>query len=284
VTNRELLTSFVGAYPAQPATAFWRAIEIGALARRGLPEGLGLDLGCGDGILTDILLRQTGPRTLVGADLDPLETQAAARFPFYRRVHTCAGDSIPEPDASFDFVLSNSVLEHIPNLEATIAEIARLLRKEGRFVFTVPGPGFHDNLAGSVIPFVDRTTYLGIIDRRLAHHHYLSPADWSAMCGRNGLVLDACLGYLDGRETRRWETLSRVTGGLLYSLFGEVRRPIEIQRRLGARDLQNKARLPVPVARALARALSAGVPVDANASTWIEPEFASCFLVEGHRA
>lgn len=283
MTNRELLDVFVGAYPAQPATAFWRAIEIGVLARRGLPEGLGLDLGCGDGILTDILLRHTGARTLVGVDPDPLETEAAARFPFYRRVHTCPGDRIPEPDASFDFVLSNSVLEHIPDLEATIAEVARLLRKDGRFVFTVPGPGFHDNLAGSVLPFVDRVTYIGTIDRRLAHRHYLSPAQWRAMCARNGLVLDACRGYLDGRETRRWETLSRMTGGLLYAVFGERRRPIEIQRRLGARDLQNKTRLPAPMARALAGLLSVGVPVDANASAWIAPESASCLLVEGHR-
>jgi SAM-dependent methyltransferase len=284
VTNRELLTTFVGAYPAQPATAFWRAIEIGVLARRGLPEGLGLDLGCGDGILTDILLRQTGPRTLVGVDLDPLETQAAARLPFYRRVHTCPGSRIPEPDASFDFVLSNSVLEHIPDLEATIAEVARLLREGGRFVFTVPGPGFHRNLAGSMFPFVDRARYLEALDRRLAHHHYLSAAAWSALCARNGLALDSCLGYLDARETRRWETLSRMTGGLLYSLFGEIQRPIEIQRRLGARELQNRMRLPRPMAEALARVLSAGVPIDANAGSWVEPEFASCFLVEGHRA
>lgn len=283
MTNRELLTSFVGAYPAQPATAFWRAIEIGALARHGLPGGLGLDLGCGDGILTDILLRETGPRTLVGVDVDPLETQAAARFPFYRRVHTCPGDRIPEPDGSFDFVLSNSVLEHIPNLEATIAEIARLLRKNGRFLFTVPGPGFHANLAGSVLPHVDRKTYLDVIDRRLAHYHYLSPEDWRALCARNDLVLDSCLGYLDGRETRRWETLSRMTGGLLYALFGGGRRPIEIQRRLGARDLQNRKRLPMPMARAIARLVSAGVPIDVNASTWIQLDAASCLLVEGHR-
>jgi SAM-dependent methyltransferase len=284
VTNHKLLTLFVGAYPAQPATAFWRAIEIGALARRGLPEGLGLDLGCGDGILTDILLRETGPRTLVGVDIDPLETAAAARFPFYRRVHACPGDRIPEPDGAFDFVLSNSVLEHIPDLAGAIAEIARLLRKGGRFVFTVPGPGFHTNLAGSVFPFVDRPTYLGVIDRRLAHHHYLSAADWAALCARNGLILDACRGYLDGRETRRWETLSRMTGGLLYAVFGETRRPIDIQRRLGARDLQNKTRLPRPVAQALARLLSAGVPIDANAASWVDPQSASCLLVEGHRA
>ena len=284
MTNGELLTSFVSAYPAQPATAFWRAIEIGMLARHGLPEGLGLDLGCGDGILTDILLRHVESRTLVGVDVDPLETQAAARFPFYRRVHTCAAGAIAEPDGSFDFVLSNSVLEHIPDLEGAIAEVARLLRPDGRFVFTVPGPGFHRNLAGSILPFVDRTTYLATLDRRLAHHHYLSPADWRDVCGRNGLAVDACLGYLDGRETRRWETLSRMTGGLLYSLGGETRRPIEIQRRIGARELQNKASLPVPLARALGRLISLGCPLDATASAAIDPEFASCLLVEGHRA
>ncbi len=279
MAHRELLVSFIAAYPAQPATAFWRAIEIGMLADRGLPQGLGLDLGCGDGILTDILLRRTGPRSLVGVDVDPLETRAAARFPFYRRVHTCAADRIPEPDASFDFVLSNSVLEHIPDLEAAVAEISRVLRANGRFLFTVPGPGFHQNLAGSVLPHVDRASYLDALDRRLAHHHYLSPEEWGGMCTRHGLVLDGCVGYLDRRETRRWETLSRLTGGLLYALLGETRRPIEIQRRLGARDLQNMAGLPAPLARGLAQLVSIGIPVGRG-----EPETASCLLVEGHRA
>jgi len=38
------------------------------------------------GILTDILLRHVGVRQLVGVDLDPLETKAAAKFPFYSRL------------------------------------------------------------------------------------------------------------------------------------------------------------------------------------------------------
>jgi SAM-dependent methyltransferase len=281
--NSELLTSFISAYPAQPATAYWRAIEIGALVRHGLPAGRGLDLGCGDGILTGIILRHAGERTLVGVDIDPLETEAAKRFPFYERVHTCAADAIPEPDASFDFVLSNSVLEHIPNLEGTIAEIARLLRPGGRFVFTVPGPGFHRNLRGSILPGADRTTYLDELDRRLAHYHYLSPSDWEAVCGRNGLALDMCEGYLDARETRRWENLSRVTGGLLYKIFGQTKRPIEIQRSIGVRTLQNKSSLPTPIARTMGRIVSVGVPVDRNGATWLEADRASCLLIEGHR-
>jgi len=87
VTNQELLASFVGAYPAQPATAFWRAIEIGVLARRGLPVGLGLDLGCGDGILTDILLRFL--RGLAGGAPTPGLVESRRRF--FR--HLKAGDA-----------------------------------------------------------------------------------------------------------------------------------------------------------------------------------------------
>jgi SAM-dependent methyltransferase len=284
MTNRDLLTAFVGAYPAQPATAFWRAIEIGILARQGLPEGRGLDLGCGDGILTDILLRETGARSFVGVDLDPLETQAAARFPFYERVHTCRADDIPEPGASFDFVLSNSVLEHIPDLEATIAEIARLLKKGGRFLFTVPGPGFHRNLAGSLLSSIDRSAYLATLDQRLAHHHYLSPSEWQNICARNGLSLDACIGYLDRRETRRWESLSRMTGGLLYTVYGKSRRPIDIQRSLGARHVQNRTRLPRPIAQAFGQLISLRIPLDRNSDDPIAADEASGLLIKGYRA
>jgi SAM-dependent methyltransferase len=284
MSKMDLFDTFTAAYPAQPATAFWRAIEIGALASREIPGGLGLDLGCGDGLLTQILLDRIGPRRLVGIDLDPLETEAARRFPFYEEVHTCSADAMPLADARFDFVLSNSVLEHIPPLEGTIAEVGRVLKAGGRFFFTVPGPGFHANLAGALSPWADRSDYLARLDRRLAHFHYLSRADWEALLGRHGLVLDCCLGYLDRKETRRWETLSRMTGGLLYALFGGGARPIEIQRKLGARKVQNRRGLPPAMARPMARLMRAGVPVSLDAPCWTDPDQASCLLIEGHRA
>ncbi|TPG09627.1 class I SAM-dependent methyltransferase [Sphingomonas oligophenolica] len=282
MSKTHLFATFTGAYPAQPATAYWRAIEIAALASREIPNGRGLDLGCGDGILTDILLDEIGTRDLVGIDLDPLETDAARRFPFYRAIHTCSADAIPEDAATFDFVMSNSVLEHVPPLEGTMAEVGRLLKRNGRFFFTVPGPAFHDNLAGGLMPGVSRAAYLKTLDTRLAHLHYLSEADWREMLGRHGLVLDTCLGYLDPAQTRRWETLSRFTGGLLYTLFGKTARPIEIQRKLGARTLQNRRRLPQPLAALLGRIARLGVP---SAGTgWTSLNTASCMLIEGHRA
>ena len=276
--DRKLMTEFVARYPAQPATAFWRGIEIDVLAKAGIPDGLGLDLGCGDGILTQILFDRIGrtPR-LVGIDPDSKETEAAAKYPFYDRLHTVGGASIPEPDCTFDYAISNSVLEHILDLDPVIAELYRVLKPGGKFFFTVPCPGFHDNLAGSVIPNVSRDRYLADLDRRLAHFHYLSEADWRDVCDRHGLQLLSTAGYLGARATKRWENLSRVTGGALHLLSFGKRRPIEIQRALHLRSFQNSARLPEPVARLLAGTITAGLNWQDRAET------PSCLLVIGQR-
>lgn len=277
--DRQLLTEFVARYPAQPATAFWRGIEIDVLAQADIPDGLGLDLGCGDGILTDILFQQIGrkPR-LVGVDPDSLETQAAQSYDFYERIHTTGGDAIPEPDATFDYVISNSVLEHIPNLEPVIAEVGRVLKPGGRFYYTVPCPGFHENLAGSVLPGVDRSTYLGNLDKRLAHFNYLTAEDWSNLCSRHGMIVESVTGYLGERTTKRWEMLSRLTGGLLHSLTRGHKRPIEIQRALKLRNLQNAGSFPRPIASMLSRVIGAGLDGEDVA------ERPSCLLVVGRRA
>jgi SAM-dependent methyltransferase len=280
--SADLLSEFVARYPAQPATAFLRSIEIDYLAqsmRPAMKDGaLGLDLGCGDGILTDILFERIGVTpNLVGVDIDPLETEAAASYAFFDRIHTVAAQAIPEPDATFDYAFSNSVLEHIPDLDGVMTEVARTLKPGGRFWFTVPGPNFRDNMAGSIVPGISRERYLDDMDKRLAHFHYLSPADWQAMCDAKGLVLDGAEGYLDKPAAQRWENLSRVTGGLLHALsFGKAR-PIEIQRALKLRTMQNKMTLPGPVAATIAKLIAAGVSDEAN------PASPSCLLVTGHR-
>lgn len=276
--DQELLGDFVSRYPAQPATAFWRGIEIDVLASADIPAGLGLDLGCGDGILTDILFQRIG-RTpkLVGIDPDPLETAAARKYDFYERLHTVGGDAIPEPDATFDYVISNSVLEHIPNLEPVIREVGRVLKPGGRFFYTVPCPAFHDNLAGSIMPGADRGYYLAKLDKRLAHFNYLTPDEWQDLCSRHGMHVESVTGYLGEKATRRWETLSRMTGGLLHSLSFGHRRPIEIQRALKLREYQNRGGLPRPLASAISAVIGAGLNGEDDAAR------PSCLLVVGRR-
>ena len=41
-------------------------------------------------------------------------------------------------DASFDLVVTSETLEHVPDLERAVAEIRRVLRPDGRHVFTTP--------------------------------------------------------------------------------------------------------------------------------------------------
>lgn len=273
--QRQLLRNLLRENPFQPATSWWRSIELAAVSRHGLPDGDGLDLGCGDGKLMRILLDATGSsRRLVGVDVDPLETQDAAACGVYQRIHTVPGDRVPEPSASFDFVYSNSVLEHIPDIDPVIAEVARLLKPQGVFLFTVPGAGFHDCLAGPLLPWSDRQRYLDRVDRRCAHRRYWGEAQWRACLERYGMQMTHAVAYLSAPQTRRWETLSRFTAGVLYALAGERLQPIEIQRALHVR--KRSMRLPAWATVPIAAVVSAGVTEDRS-------QACACLLVEAQR-
>jgi SAM-dependent methyltransferase len=273
--RHRLLRSLLSENPFQPATSWWRAIELAIVVDHGLPHGMGLDLGCGDGKLMRILLdaSQASP-SLVGVDIDPLETRDAMASGVYRRVHTAPGDRLPEPAASFDFAFSNSVLEHIDELEPVIAEVARVLRPGGAFLFTVPASEFHGCLAGPLLPWSDRQRYLGRIDRRCAHRRYWSEAQWRAALGRHGIEVARAIPYLTAPEVQRWETLSRFTAGVLYALAGERLQPIEIQRALRLR--RRGIRLPAWAAAPLAAAISTGVAADRSGRF-------GCLLIEARK-
>jgi SAM-dependent methyltransferase len=270
-----LLSNLIGENPFQPATSWWRAVELAVVIRHGLPAGVGVDLGCGDGKLMRILLDAAGASpSLVGVDLDPLETRDASASGVYRRVHTAPGDRIPEPSASFDFVFSNSVLEHIDDIEPVISEVGRLLRPGGVFLFTVPSDGFHDCLAGPLLPGADLQRYKRMIDRRCAHQRYWSEAEWRDCLRRFDIDIVRSLPYLSASQVRRWENLSRFTAGVLYGLLGGRMQPIEIQRALQLR--RRALRLPAWIARLLGAAISTGVRTDSSGRF-------GCLLVEGRK-
>lgn len=271
--RRELLKRLLRENPFQPATSWWRSIELAVVIEHGLPHGTGLDLGCGDGKLMRILLDAAGVSpALTGIDPDPLEAGDAAGAGVYQRVHTAPGDRVPEPPASFDFVFSNSVLEHIDELEPVMAETARLLRPGGTFLFTVPSPGLHECLAGPL--WGSRQAYLEKIDRRCYHRRYWSEAQWGECLGRHGIDLVLAKPYLTRAEVQRWENLSRYTAGVLYALAGGRLQPIEIQR--GLRLRKSNLRLPHASTSPLAAGMAAGVSPDRSGPF-------ACLLVEGRR-
>jgi SAM-dependent methyltransferase len=254
--DRPLLRRFLEVYPFQPATAVWRASEVAELAQVAFPAGRGLDLGCGDGRLTRVLSDLTGGLRLVGLDIDPMETALAVAGGFYERVHTSPAESIPEPDASFDFVVSISVMEHIPNLEPVLRDVARVLKPQGHLIITVPGPGFHACLHGPLLPGSSRSQYLAALDRRLAHRRYWTSAQWRGSLEAAGLTLVEAKPILSRSDVRRWETISRLTAGVLHAI-SRGKPPIDIQRSLGLR--QPGQRIPASFARVLGGLLAIGL-------------------------
>lgn len=232
-----LLRRLNEAAPFQPATNLWRAIELPVLAGALPADGYGLDIGCGDGVLTALLRELVGANwRLVGVDVDESETRLAEATGQYVQLHTTGASAIPEADAAFDFAFANSVLEHVMDLPACLCEIGRVLKPLGKFVATVPSPFFHECLRGpSSRSGQERSAYLEGIDRRLAHRQYWPAQQWCDELSAVGLQVESIDCYLSRTQVQRWETLSNATGGLAYRLRRGNQAPIEIQRQLGLR-------------------------------------------------
>ena len=108
--------------------------------------GIILDLGCGFGGRTLAYQQLTG-NTFVGVDIDSRASTAGLQFArsmgstdaFFA---AAVGESLPFTSDSFDAVLCYDVLEHVQDLERTLAEVYRVLKPAG-LLLTVFPPYFH---------------------------------------------------------------------------------------------------------------------------------------------
>ncbi|MEX2031851.1 MAG: class I SAM-dependent methyltransferase [Dehalococcoidia bacterium] len=100
-----------------------------------------LDWGCGYGQVTQ-LLREAGVDAVpfdFRPELEEVGVRPLERYPELEAHVSPDPVRLPFADASFDSVLSCGVLEHVSDPEGSVAEIARVLRPDGRFyVFNLP--------------------------------------------------------------------------------------------------------------------------------------------------
>jgi arsenite methyltransferase len=102
------------------------------------PGAVVLDLGCGAG--TDLLIaaQMTGPTGyVIGVDMtaDMLERARASAEEMgiaNLELHEALIESFPQDDASVDVVISNGVIDLVPDKDAVLDEIDRVLRPGGR--------------------------------------------------------------------------------------------------------------------------------------------------------
>jgi SAM-dependent methyltransferase len=160
-----------------------------------------LDLGCGDGHFASIAFSK---QLDVGLDPWPAPLQEAHRRGSHRLLTCSSGARMPFPAASFATVISNSVLEHIPDVEPVIQEVSRVLKPGGWFHLCVPGPNFRRFL--SVARALDSLGLQGLaegyrrlFDRISRHYHYAPPADWAERLARSELHLERWWTYFSPR-------------------------------------------------------------------------------------
>jgi ubiquinone/menaquinone biosynthesis C-methylase UbiE len=90
-----------------------------------------LDVGCGEGVLTERFAAHIGTGQVVGVDLDDpkLREEWSRRARENLEFKTLSGPDLPFADDEFDIACAIEVLEHVPDPERTLAEMARVARR-----------------------------------------------------------------------------------------------------------------------------------------------------------
>lgn len=119
---------------------WWRARErvvLAALQRHGSGRLQNiLDVGCGDGLLFDALLRLPGVEHVEGVEPETALLDPAG--PHRARIHAGQFDGGFAPNRSYSAILFLDVLEHLENPTAALRRAIDLLRPDGFILATVP--------------------------------------------------------------------------------------------------------------------------------------------------
>jgi demethylmenaquinone methyltransferase/2-methoxy-6-polyprenyl-1,4-benzoquinol methylase len=105
--------------------------------RLGITRGMSIiDLGCGTGILFDLLRRKVGPDGLVtGVDFSiGMAQQAHRNFPFDNvTVVDADASNLPFGESTYDLAISFESFPHFSRKQEAISEIDRVLRPGAKF-------------------------------------------------------------------------------------------------------------------------------------------------------
>ena len=191
-----------------PHRAILRAVECRLMGQVPLVRPV-LDIGCGDGHFASIAYRELPID--VGIDVMARDLpEAASRPGVYRKVMFASATSLPFADASFNTVVSNCVIEHIPDNEGVIHEIARVLRPGGGFSATLPSEHFADYLLGATLSrrmgLRRLSKAYGDFFNRISHHHHVYPPEvWKDRLLSAGLVVEEQKYYFSAAAHRRFD-------------------------------------------------------------------------------
>jgi trans-aconitate methyltransferase len=141
-----------------------------------------LDLGCGDGALTEKLAAMT---TVLGVDASPEQVKAARARGLDARV--CDGNKLAFEN-EFDAVFSNAALHWMRDPDAVIAGVWRALKSGGRFVAECGGAGNVDAIMAALVAALDRR---GIDGKAAVPWYFPAPEEYRARLERRGFEVQS---------------------------------------------------------------------------------------------
>lgn len=149
------------------------------------PQSL-LDVGCGEGVLTHQWAQRLGDqRRVVGIDLDDpaLHAEWAKRTAPNLEYRVMKAENLPFADAEFDAATAIEVLEHVPDAEHTVAEMARVAKRW--LLVSVPREPLWRGLN------MARGAYWKDLGNTPGHVNHWSKRSFVALLSRHGEVVQA---------------------------------------------------------------------------------------------
>ena len=199
-----------------PHLALLRAVECRLMGQVPLTPPI-LDVGCGDGAFASLAYDQLPLH--VGLDAGaPALHEARQRRGVYRHVVRSSAEALPFGDATFHTVVSNCVIEHVPDVDAALREICRVLsgpdpetgRPGGLFATTVPSERFAEFLLGTTllhrVGLDALAASYGRFFNRISRHYHVYPArHWQQKFEQAGLQLEQQTDYFSQAAHHRFD-------------------------------------------------------------------------------
>jgi 2-polyprenyl-3-methyl-5-hydroxy-6-metoxy-1,4-benzoquinol methylase len=153
------------------------------LMRRAEPRSL-LDVGCGEGVLVHRWAQSLPDSRVVGIDLEEESIQAgwAQRQAPNLEYRTMPAAELPFADGEFDLATAIEVLEHVPDPEHTLAEMARCA--ERHLLVSVPREPLWRMLN------MARGAYLGQLGNTPGHLNHWSRRSFARLLQQHGEVVE----------------------------------------------------------------------------------------------